>query len=789
MKASHGPIFLHGCLTLVLLSCLVSPAVGRPQNTGVVTGRVSDATGALIPGVTVELEREEADHLETFTETDGSYRFDVSPGPAELVFRLINFSTVRRAIVVSSGTTTTEDVTLTVAASASITITAPATFRNLAELDNPAENIVGVAAASSEGAITAAQLQARPVERPAEVLETVPGLIISQHSGEGKANQYYLRGFNLDHGYDFAQTIAGLPVNFPSHAHAQGYADSNFLIPELVSGVQYRKGPYYAEQGDFSSAGAANINYFNQLERPILNVTGGSYDFGRVLGAASPRVGPGYLLAAFETSYSNGPWVVQDAFRKYNGVLRYSVGDSQNGFSITGMGYSARWNATEQTAKRAIDSGLIDRFGNLDPSDTGNSFRYSLIGDWQRSTGSESTRIIAYVQRYGVQLFHDFTYFLNDPVNGDQFEQYERRWMQGARITHGRLGHIGGYDTETEFGGEVRHDAVGGPLALYLTSNRQRLSTVRADDVDQWSGGVFGRTEIQWNRVVRTTFGLRADFYHYNVVSDNPLNSGTASTGVLSPKVASVFGPWNGTEFYVNAGLGFHSNGALGATVTVDPTTGSPVEKATPISRSRGAEFGVRTVAVPHLQTTATVWYLGFDSELIYVGDSGSTEAGPPSGRFGVEITNYAHPYPWITIDGDISFSRARYRDVAPGEEFVPGALNRVISIGFAVAPPEAGDPGPIGSLRLRHFGPRPLTEDNSVKSESTTLVNGTIGYRFSGRLQLVLEGFNLFDSVVSDIDYYYASRLPGEPPEGVDDIHLHPALPREARVSLQVGF
>jgi outer membrane receptor protein involved in Fe transport len=256
----------------------------------------------------------------------------------------------------------------------------------------------------------------------------------------------------------------------------------------------------------------------------------------------------------------------------------------------------------------------------------------------------------------------------------------------------------------------------------------------------------------------------------------------------VSPKVTSAFGPWSGTELYASAGLGFHSNSALGATINVDPITGDPAERTTPIVRSRGAEFGVRTVRVPHLQTTVSVWYLGFDSELTYIGDSGSTEAGPPSRRVGIEIANYAHPTPWVTIDGDLSFSKARYYDVPEGEDQVPGSLNRVISAGLSFSPPEQAA-GPLGSIRLRHFGPRPLTEDGSVKSKSTSLVNGEIGYRFSTKLSLVLEGFNLFNSEVSDIDYFYTSRLPGEPPEGVDDIHLHPALPRSARVALHVSF
>lgn len=775
---------------LATTGCLAFGIAAIAQ-TGSIAGRVQDQTGALIPGASVELLPAGAvDHIETLTEGDGTYRFDNVPaGPAEVTFRLINFSTVRRDLAVMGGETVTADAVMVVSTSADITITATATFRNLAELDNPAENIVGVASAGSEGAITAAQLTARPVNRAAEILETVPGMIISQHSGEGKANQYYLRGFNLDHGFDFAQTIAGIPVNMPTHAHAQGYADSNFLIPELVSGVQFRKGPYYAENGDFSSAGSANINYFNVLDRPIISVGTGSFGFFRFLGAASPRVGAGNLLAAFEFGQDDGPWESPNEHDKYNGVLRYSQGDSRNGFSLTFMGFSNHWHSTDQIPQRAIDSGLISRFGFIEESDGGETYRYTGAFDWQSSGTDNSTRATVYLQRYGVQLFHNFTYFLNDPVNGDQFEQFEERWTSGAKVTHRRIGHIGGYDVENAVGVDFRNDSVGGPLGLYHTRNAQRIETVRADEADQFSVGIFGQTEIEWSRVLRTTFGVRGDVYHWNVRSDNPLNSDTETSGILSPKVSAVFGPWGGTELYANWGLGFHSNSGLGVTLKVDPFTGEPAARAPSFSRANGAEFGVRTVALPGLQTTATLWYLGFDSELIYVGDSGSTEVGPASRRMGVEVTNYLRMNAWTTVDLDLSLSRARFVDVPMGENFVPGALNRVVSGGFTVEPPDEVPAGALGSIRLRHFGPRSLLEDNSQRSRSTSIVNGEIGYKFSRQIRLVAEGFNLFDAEVSDIDYYFTSRLPGEPPEGVDDIHFHAALPRSARVALRVSF
>jgi outer membrane receptor protein involved in Fe transport len=396
--------------------------------------------------------------------------------------------------------------------------------------------------------------------------------------------------------------------------------------------------------------------------------------------------------------------------------------------------------------------------------------------------------LTASVQRYGVQLFHNFTYFLNDPINGDQFEQFERRWTTSAKLTHRRLFHFGERHTESAFGVDVRNDSVGGPLGLYLTRATERLSTVRADEADQVSVGMFADADIEWTRTFRTTFGVRGDVYHWKVDSDTPVNSGEKSSGIVSPKVSAAFGPWRGTELYANWGLGFHSNSALGITLQVDPFTGDPAAASPTFARAQGAEFGVRTVAIRGLQTTATVWYLGFDSELIYVGDSGSTEEGPASRRTGVEITNYVYPNRWLAMDLDVSFSRARFIDVPAGEDFVPGALNRVISGGIAVNPPAGVRAGPFGGVRLRHFGPRALIEDNSVKSKATSIVNGEVGYQFSERVRLALEAFNIFDAEVSDIDYFFESRLRDEP-EPVEDLHFHAAIPRSARVALRVSF
>ncbi len=775
---------------ILMLTALAStPSAAAAQGHGAVAGRVMDQTGAVLPGVSITLTTVGGrEVLETLSDESGRYRFDaVDEGPADIVFRLINFGSVRRSLTVGTAGITA-DVVLAVAASADIVITAPRTFRNLAEIDRPAENLVGVASAGSEGAITAAQLAVRPVNRAAEILETVPGLVISQHSGEGKANQYYLRGFNLDHGFDFSQTIGGIPVNMPTHAHAQGYADANFLIPELVSGVQFRKGPYYAENGDFSSAGSANISYFNVLDRPLVTATGGSFGYNRVLAAVTPRLGSGNLLAAFEWERDNGPWISPNNKDKFNTVLRFSRGDARTGFSATFFGYTNHWHSTDQIPKRAVDAGLISRFGFIEESDGGETYRYAGVADWQHSSTNDSTRATAYLQRYGVQLFHNFTYFLNDPENGDQFEQFEERWTAGGKVTHRRLGRFGGRPVENLLGVDVRNDSVGGPLGLYLTTATRRRRTVRADEADQTALGLFGETEIEWSRVVRTTFGVRGNVYRWNVASSEPGNSGARVSGIVNPKVSVAFGPWKGTEVYANAGTGYHSNSALGIVLTTDPFTGGPATPSPAFAQARGAEVGIRTVALKHAQVTGTLWYLGFDSELVYVGDSGSTEAGPASRRTGVELTSYLYPNAWTSMDVDLSFSRARYTGVPSDASWIPGSLNRVLAAGIAVMPPGGVVSGIFGSLRMRHFGPRPLIEDDSVRSRATTIVNGEAGYKFSGRVRLFLTGFNLLNQRVSDIDYYFESQLRHEPAP-VADIHFHAAIPRSARATLQISF
>jgi hypothetical protein len=319
------------------------------------------------------------------------------------------------------------DATLPLTLASDVTVTAKRTFRNLAERESAEGGLLHIADSASEGLVAGRQVDARPIMRAGEILETVPGLVISQHSGEGKANQYYLRGFNLDHGTDFATSVAGLPLNMPTHAHGQGYSDINFLIPELVSAVQFQKGLYSAEQGDFSTAGASHIRYASVLERPIGRISAGQDGWRRIFGAVSPAVGGGHLLLAVERARTDGPWRRPDDYDKLNAVVSYSRGNVSNGVAVRAMAYRGTWNATDQAPRRAIQSGVLNRFDGIDATGGGDTERYSLSADWQKTSSRGVTRANAYVLRCRLNLFSNFTYFLDDPDNGDQFEQADRR--------------------------------------------------------------------------------------------------------------------------------------------------------------------------------------------------------------------------------------------------------------------------------------------------------------------------------------------------------------------------
>ena len=652
------------------------------------------------------------------------------------------------------------------------------------------DNAIGSSDAASQGVIRAALLKSRPALRPGEVLEFVPGLIVTQHSGDGKANQYFLRGFNLDHGTDFATSVNGVPFNLPSHAHGQGYTDLNPLLPELVQRIEYRKGPYFARSGDFSAAGAADIVYRTAFDAPFAQLTLGQRGHRRAVAGGSGELGPGLrLLGIVEGLANDGPWDVPEDLAKRNGVLTLSGGTAAAGWSASLMGYHASWTATDQVPERLVSAGRtpdgrpFGRFSTLDPSAGGRSSRASASAQWQRNDERGHTRLAAYLGRYGLALYSNFSYALDRPGTGDQFLQQDRRRFGGFSASHA-IGHtLAGLPARTEVGLQLRHDRA--RVGLFDTEARQPVGTTREDDVRQTLAGVHAQSGIEFSPVLRGVFGLRADRLHARVQSlQGPDNGGRARAGQLSPKLSLVAGPFAKTEFFANAGRGFHSNDARGTTARVDPRSGEPVDRVPGLVAARGWELGLRTEALPGLQSSLALWWLRLDSELVYVGDAGSTEASAASRRRGVEWNNRYTLGRHLLVDADMAWTHARF---AHGDR-IPNAVDRVASAALTLR-----DLGPWSvSLQWRYLGPAALVEDDSVRAQSSLTANLRVACKlpraFGHDGELTLDVFNLADRRVHDIQYFYASRVPGETAP-VADRHVHPAEPRTLRLTLRAAF
>jgi hypothetical protein len=405
-------------------------------------------------------------------------------------------------------------------------------------------------------------------------------------------------------------------------------------------------------------------------------------------------------------------------------------------------------------------------------------------GSFSGAANRSVTRATAFVSRYRLNLFSNFTYVLDDPINGDQFEQADRRWTTGGTVTHTRRLRLAGRSAEYTVGAQWRRDDI--PLVgLYRTAQRVRLNATREDNVTQTAVSAFSHGEMRMLPWLRASAGVRVDRHASRIASDTPANSGTSRAAIVSPKIGAIVGPWRATELYLNAGRGFHSNDMRGTTITRDPVSGDPVDRVTPLVRADGAEIGLRSVLIPRVQTTLAVWRLDLASELLFVGDAGTTDVGRPSIRWGVEWSNYMRLSEALTVDADLAWSRGRFSDADVAGRFIPGAAEWVAAVGVTAD----RQTGVFGSVRLRYFGPRALIEDNTSRSRSTSLVNAQAGFHLSPQMHLVVEAFNLLNSRASDVDYRYRSRLPGEPAEGVDGVHSHPSLPRSVRALVRVRF
>lgn len=647
------------------------------------------------------------------------------------------------------------------------------------------EDLKGEVQAASTGRIGPQEVMSRPTLRPGEILEHVPGVTVTQHSGSGKANQFFLRGFNLDHGTDFATYVDGAPLNMPTHGHGQGYMDTNFLIPELVASMDFRKGPYHADAGDFASAGSVKIRMKDELDEGFAKVETGADGWQRYLVADSTTNDSGTFLYAVEANGYDGPWDQDEDLERFNLHLRWTNGNEDHGNRLTFWTYGSSWTSTDQVPRRAVLGGQISALGTLDPTTGGSTRRTGITGEHWSPSGNGSLRLSYYAMRYELDLFSNFTYFLDDPVNGDQFNQVDDRLLWGLSLTRDWESDLGRRAVRHRTGVRLRRDDIR-DVALHQTRARARIGTVRQDAVDQRSFGVFYEGEVDWTDRLRGTVGVRAHRYLFDVDARTlPQNSGTREAGIGNYNVGLAYRASDRSELYLNHGTGFHSNDARGTTIRIDPGTLQAVNAVDPLVRSRGSEVGVRTGFSPRHRATFAVWTLDLDSELVFVGDAGTTEASRPSRRHGIEWNNHVKLSPVFTLHADYSWTNAYFRDQDPAGNEIPQAVESTLGAGLAFQLEESGV---FGGLHVRSFQSAPLIEDGSQRSESTTVVNAQVGKR-RGDWSWQLDVLNLFDSRDADITYFFDSRLPGEAAGGVSDIHSHPVVPRSVRVSFTRKF
>ena len=632
------------------------------------------------------------------------------------------------------------------------------------------EQRIGIAGAASEGGVAGADLEVRPLLRPGELLEATPGMIVTQHSGGGKANQYFLRGFNLDHGTDFGLYVDDMPMNFRTHGHGQGYLDVNGLIPEAVERVDYRKGPYRADTGDFSFVGSSSITT-KDTAAPFAVVEAGMYDYYRAVLGGSAKVGSGDLLLVGQAKFYNGPWALPENLESYSGLIKYAAPLFDGEIKVALNVYNATWSPTEQLPERAVGTLVDDRYGTLDDTLRGRTEREILTINYN----SDDWKITAWGQHYDWSLLSNFTFFLEDPVNGDQLRQYEERWSFGGRIERKF-----DFSDALQFrvGTELRHDSIG-PVGLDHTIDGEFDFVRTAFDVKESSAGLYA--EAIWRPVDRLMVigGVRGDWYRFRTedLGGETGWSGLVKDSIFSPKIGLNYEVTDGLALYANYGEGFHSNDARGVTNPDDPAPG--------LVKGDMEEVGFR-VEKSGLIFTGVYWWSGIGSELIYVGDSGAVEPSDPGTRHGYELTAFYKPNNWLAFDAVWTGSTARYVGLPEGENYVPGALESSGEFGVSAIFPDFNM-----AARVRYLGPHALIEDNSVRGEDTLLVNLRAAWtpQNFGGFELYGELLNALDSEADDIDYYYATRLPGEPLEGVEGRNSRIVEPRQFRIGLKKTF
>jgi len=689
--------------------------------------------------------------------------------------------------------------------------------------------LLGSAQTASEGLVTDEELQLLPTYRPGQLLETVPGLIVTLHSGEGKANQYLMRGYNLDHGTDLETYVDGMPINQPTHAHGQGYTDLNFLIPELADGLTYTKGTYYASVGDFGAVGSVHVSYRNTIPDQVA-ATVGMYGFQRTFTAGTTEFGAGHLLAAVELQHYDGRLDTPDDQRKENIVLRYSEGDENNGYSLTGMAYHGLWTNTTDIPLRAIAEGLVPGpFGTLDPTDGGRAWRTSLSFEGHETLGAGQLSTGAFFIDNQLHLYNNFTHYLADPIYGDQEDQIENRKAMGGQASFTLPLTLGTIPNELSVGLLTRYDLlhVGRDPSdgqVTVPAELSPPSFTNDDRVWLFAGATYVQDITRWTPNFRTVLGFREDYQHGTDIDYEAAlhetagysNSGTAQQQLPQPKGSLIYTAMDTLEFYASIGRGFHSADLRGVNQDVSVDLGLPHTHL--LSKQEGQEVGVRATPAPNFTLTFALFNLWQQSETIIDPDVGADSAGPPSRRYGFELNTTYKINQYLEFYGSVSGDHTRFTqpfDDGTGHEggYITDAPVATGSLALYL-----NDLGPwSGGLSYRYLGNYPLSSGpcnaaaavhdfpgvaTSCANAPTAVgqVNGKgfgetnldVHYAFPDKWSASMGIYNLFNLHADAAQFWYVDRLRNEIatyPDGRADIHEHPLEPIMVRLTLAKQF
>jgi outer membrane receptor protein involved in Fe transport len=630
---------------------------------------------------------------------------------------------------------------------------------------------------SSEQIIPGRDFELRPQGRPADVLRLVPGLIINQHQGGGKAEQYLLRGFDADHGTDLALFVDGLPVNLRSHAHGQGYADLHFLIPETVKAVEVVKGPYFPEYGDFETAGAILFLTRDYVEENTLEVGGGSFNTQRYVALISPTRDALKTLIAFEGYRSDGPFEHPNGYLRFNLFAKASANIAEDmKLAVWASLYRAEWHGSGQIPERAIRSGLIDRFGAIDPNEGGVTQRTNLNIDYSwRVTDTQLFAVHVYGSYYALSLFNDFTLFLNDPEHGDMINQRDRRFVAGADTQYAIRSTPFGIPVTSTAGFQYRIDIP--HVVLANAVQRHQVGRVQDVSIVEQSYSPYVKFDLTPIEKVRLVTGARGDIFRFqgteHVNTTEPFETRDVTKARPNVKANLILGPWVATELFANFGTGFHSNDARA--VLINPSLDA-------LPTAKGYEFGFRTRALPRTDIFATYWFLDLSSELVFVGDDGTTEARGRTHREGVEFGVKVQPLDWLSFTGDFTYTtKAEFVDTGTPIPLAPIWTARA---DITVRLPW----GLSSSFEMRYLGDRPADEERQFTARGYTLFNWTGRYRYRN-LEAFLSIENLTNVQWREAQFAFTSRLPGEPAQGVNDLHFTPGAPRSFLGGIAVHF